>query len=277
MTERSIASTAALREPAAPGLGLSIVKARGCNARRRDRHPERAGSRSTFRMSCGRARAADGADATDGRRDVPGCADRRTNPASRNRARGWFPPRSGRAPNRGIGRSAHGLRIPTLRTQRLDLLPPRRHCPRRTVPELYTDATRRRRWGPLSTVGSWTRLASDLGFLHLQGFGVWCCAPRRDELVGRLRASGRARAGGARSPGWMMPRYRSRGFAQERIPGVVAHAYDVSLGPVETYGGTNDQARALSQRAWDGVQIERSCADGPTRDLFALRADGTAA
>ena len=69
-----------------------------------------------------------------------------------------------------------------------------------------------------------------------------------------------------------MPRYRSRGFAQEASQAVVAHAYETSgWASVETYMvDTNDQARALVRRL-GGVQIDRFMApDGAERDLFRI-------
>ena len=109
---------------------------------------------------------------------------------------------------------------------------------------------------------------------------MWVLLDReRDELVGVC--------GFWQSPGWrreltwwLLPRYRSRGFAQEASQAVVAHAYDVfGWASVETYMvDTNDQARALVRRL-GGVQIERFVApDGAERDLFRIpRPDGSAA
>ena len=85
--------------------------------------------------------------------------------------------------------------IPTLRSERLDLLPPSAACAD-LYRTFYTDADASSSYGgPLSVVGSWTRLASDLGAWHLNGFGIWVLRDReRDELVGVC--------GFWQSPGW---------------------------------------------------------------------------
>jgi RimJ/RimL family protein N-acetyltransferase len=166
--------------------------------------------------------------------------------------------------------------IPTLHTERLDLLPPTADCAD-LYRTFYTDADASQLYGgPLSVVGSWTRLASDLGSWHLQGFGVWVLRDReRGELVG---VCGFWQAPGWRREltWWLLPRYRSRGFAQEASEAVVEHAYAVFGWPsVETYMvDTNDQAHALVRRL-GGEQIERFVApDGAERDLFRIPRPG---
>ena len=162
--------------------------------------------------------------------------------------------------------------IPTLHSERLDLLPPSAaHAD--LYRTFYTDADASSSYGgPLSAVGSWTRLASDLGSWHLNGFGLWVLRDReRDELVGVC--------GFWQSPGWrreltwwLLPRHRSRGFAQEASEAVVAHAYDeFGWSSVESYMvDANDQAPALVVRL-GGVEVERFVApDGAERTLFRI-------
>ena len=166
--------------------------------------------------------------------------------------------------------------IPTLRTERLDLVPPSAECA-----DLYrtfcTDPDASSSYGgPLSVVGSWTRLASDLGSWHLQGFGVWVMRDReRGEFVG---VCGFWQAPGWRREltWWLLPRHRSRGFAQEASEAAVTHAYDQFGWPtVETYMvDTNDTARALVRRL-GGESVERFVApDGNERELFRIPRPG---
>jgi RimJ/RimL family protein N-acetyltransferase len=105
---------------------------------------------------------------------------------------------------------------------------------------------------------------------------VWVLRDReRNELVG---VCGFWQAPGWRREltWWLLPRYRSRGFAQEASEAVVEHAYAVFGWPiVETYMvDTNDQAHALVRRL-GGERIERFVApDGAERDLFRIPRPG---
>jgi hypothetical protein len=78
--------------------------------------------------------------------------------------------------------------IATLETERLVLHPPSASCAD-VYDAFYTDARASRQYGgPLTSGQAWSRLASDLGAWHLQGFGVWVIE-RKDsgDLVGIAR------------------------------------------------------------------------------------------
>ncbi|MCG8414241.1 MAG: GNAT family N-acetyltransferase [Pseudomonadales bacterium] len=65
------------------------------------------------------------------------------------------------------------MKIPTLETQRLRLIPP----DETSFPlyeQFYTDAEASELYGgPISADQAWARLKADLGSWHLLGFGVW--------------------------------------------------------------------------------------------------------
>src|SRR5689334_21714308 len=70
--------------------------------------------------------------------------------------------------------------IPTLETDRLRLVPPSAAADE-LYRRFYTDAEASAFYGgPLSPNAAWTRLATDIGCWHLQGFGVWVAERRSD-------------------------------------------------------------------------------------------------
>jgi RimJ/RimL family protein N-acetyltransferase len=73
--------------------------------------------------------------------------------------------------------------IPSLQTERLELIPPDRRCDA-AYQRFYTDAEASAAYGgPLTTSATWARLAFDVGAWTLQGFGVWAVRTRHDQEV----------------------------------------------------------------------------------------------
>jgi [ribosomal protein S5]-alanine N-acetyltransferase len=159
------------------------------------------------------------------------------------------------------------MQIPTLSTDRLLLVPPSSAC-EELYERFYTDADASRAYGgPLSPGGAWTRLASDLGTWHLQGFGVWIIQRRIEgDLIGTC--------GFWQGKGWPLPEGRGAGLAHEASLAVVAHAYAVfRWESVETYmNDTNGPARALAHRLSGTRTGRRIFPDGLERDVFRIPA-----
>ena len=79
------------------------------------------------------------------------------------------------------------MNIPILSTERLRLLPPSAQA-EDLYDRFYTHETASIAYGgPLTPGGAWTRLATDLGCWHLQGFGVWLLQRRADSAIGANR------------------------------------------------------------------------------------------
>jgi [ribosomal protein S5]-alanine N-acetyltransferase len=162
--------------------------------------------------------------------------------------------------------------IPTLRTQRLVLLPLSAACTA-LYENFYTDAEASRFYGgPLTSAAAQTRLAADLGSWQLQGFGVWALQ-RRDPgdfvgVCGFWQGLGWPRE----LTWWLLPAARGAGLAHEASLAAVAHAYDVFAWPaVETYmNDENKAARALVHRL-GGMHLDRRMfPDGAERDVFRI-------
>lgn len=160
--------------------------------------------------------------------------------------------------------------IPTLKTERLRLVPP---SP--TAEDLYrrfyTDAEASTFYGgPLGAGAAYTRLATDIGCWYLQGFGVWVVERLGDDaqlgVCGFWQGLGWPRE----LTWWLLPDARGQGFAQEASRAAIAYAYrECGWQTVETYmTDDNAPARALALRL-GACQIERRIfPDGQQRDLF---------
>lgn len=77
------------------------------------------------------------------------------------------------------------MRIPTLETERLLLVPPSIECDE-AYQRFYTDGVASAHYGGPKTPGeAWARLAADIGSWHLLGFGVWAIRRKgeRDSVV----------------------------------------------------------------------------------------------
>ena len=164
------------------------------------------------------------------------------------------------------------LRIPTLTTQRLVLLPPSADAEDLYV-RFYTDEFASRFYGgPLSAEAAWLRLATDLGSWHLQGFGVWVIQRQREgDLVG-VCGFWQGKGWPRELTWWLLPEARGVGFANEASRAAVAHAYSVfRWETVETYmTDANEAAKALVRRL-NGSRIgRRGFPDGLERNVYVI-------
>jgi [ribosomal protein S5]-alanine N-acetyltransferase len=168
------------------------------------------------------------------------------------------------------------VRIPTLHTKRLVLLPPSAAADD-LYHAFYTDAEASSWYGgPLTSAGAWARLAADLGAWHLQRFGVWVIQ-RRDhgDLIGAC-GFWQGKGWPRELTWWLLPAARGAGFAHEASLAAVAHAHDVFGWPlVETYmNDDNKAARALVHRLGGLRTDRRSFPDGIDRDVFRIPPSG---
>ena len=164
------------------------------------------------------------------------------------------------------------MRIPTLVTERLVLIPPDRSC-EHLYEKFYTDADASVAYGgPLSTGAAWARLATDLGAWSLQEFGVWVIQQRASGdhvgVCGFWQGKGWPRE----LTWWLLPEVRGMGIAQEASSAAIAHAYDVfGWHTVETYmNDSNKPARALVLKLGGQTVKRQQFPDGVERDIFHL-------
>lgn len=162
--------------------------------------------------------------------------------------------------------------IPSLHTERLELIPPDRRCDA-AYQRFYTDPDASAAYGgPLTASATWARLAFDVGAWTLQGFGVWAIRTRHDQEMIGVCGYWQGRGWPRELTWWLLPEHRGRGFALEASRAAIAHAYDTwGWEAVETY--TNDSnlaARALV--AWlGGIQIDRRMfPDGDERYVYSI-------
>lgn len=164
------------------------------------------------------------------------------------------------------------MKIPTLDTERLRLVPPGEHG-FNAYQRFYTDKAASRTYGgPLSAGQTWTRLKSDLGSWHLSDFGVWMIELKQtNEILGTCgfwQGLGWPRE----LTWWLLPSARGQGFAYEASIACLTHAYDnFGWASVETYmKDENFAARKLVERL-GGEKIRRSdFPDGQQRDYYSL-------
>ncbi len=162
--------------------------------------------------------------------------------------------------------------IPTLETRRLRLVPPS-SASDDLYQRFYTDAAASRLYGgPLSAGAAWSRLASDLGSWHLQGYGVWTLHRRAEgDLVGAC-GFWQGRGWPRELTWWLLPSARGQGLAQEASLAALSHAYQgFGWEVVETYmNDANAAARTLVERL-GGVKTDRRVfPDDLERDVYQL-------
>lgn len=162
--------------------------------------------------------------------------------------------------------------IPTLRTARLELIPPDCGCAE-LYDRFYTDAEASAAYGgPLTGAAAWTRLAADIGSWHLQGFGVWAIRRRADGALLGTAGFWQGKDWPRELTWWLLPGARGQGLAAEASRATIAHAYEgFGWEAVETYmNDANAPARALVQRL-GGMKVERRhFPDGLERDVYRL-------
>lgn len=164
------------------------------------------------------------------------------------------------------------MNIPTLETDRLLLLPPCEQA-EDVYRRFYTDADASRAYsGPLSAGAAWSRLASDLGSWHLQGFGVWLIQRKAEgDFVGTC-GFWQGKAWPRELTWWLLPEFRGAGIANEASIAAIAHAYRVfKWEAVETYMSDQNQlAQALVQRLGGQKVGRQTFPDGLERDLYRI-------
>lgn len=166
------------------------------------------------------------------------------------------------------------MTIPTLHTERLDLVPPDRGCDA-AYQRFYTDPAASAEYGgPLTPAATWARLAFDLGAWHLQGFGVWAVRRRADGEVLGVCGFWQGRGWPRELTWWLLPEARGQGVALEASRAAVEHAHadtGFGWGEVQTYtADSNTAAQALITRL-GGVRVDRSSfPDGQARWLYRI-------
>jgi ribosomal-protein-alanine N-acetyltransferase len=162
--------------------------------------------------------------------------------------------------------------IPTLHTERLDLVAPDRGCDA-TYQRFYTDAAASAEYGgPLTPAAAWARLAFDLGAWHLQGFGVWALRRRTDAAVLGVCGFWQGRGWPRELTWWLLPEARGQGLALEASRAAVAQAHGgFGWAEVQTYTRDgNAPALALVARL-NGVRVERrQFPDGKDRWVYRI-------
>ncbi len=164
------------------------------------------------------------------------------------------------------------MKIPTLTTARLLLVPPDRDC-EDLYRRFYTDGEASKTYGgPLTPGAAWSRLASDIGTWTLKDFGVWAVRDSKDRNLIGACGFWQGLDWPRELTWWLLPEARGRGFAQEASLAAIACAYEVwHWDEVQTYmQDENHAARALVLRL-GGVKTKRQTfPDGLERDVFHL-------
>ncbi|MDY0748646.1 GNAT family N-acetyltransferase [Paucibacter sp. R3-3] len=163
--------------------------------------------------------------------------------------------------------------IPSLHSQRLDLIPPDRSC-ESAYQRFYTDAEASAAYGgPLSPAAAWSRLVYDVGCWHVQGFGVWALRRREDAAVIGVCGFWQGHGWPRELTWWLLPEARGQGYALEASRAAVEHAYaEFHWQAVQTYcADSNEPAKALIARL-GGVQVSRqSFPDGEDRNVYQFQ------
>ncbi len=174
--------------------------------------------------------------------------------------------------DQALNQSHSDYPIPALQTERLNLLPPGRFC-EAAYRAFYTDAEASKAYGgPLTAAAAWTRLASDIGSWHLQGFGVWALQRREQGDVVGVCGFWQGLGWPRELTWWLLPEVRGQGLAVEASRAALRHAYrEFGWPQVQTYMADDNQAaRALVLRLGGQKLERRAFPDGDQRDLFLL-------
>ncbi|WP_374601326.1 GNAT family N-acetyltransferase [Niveibacterium sp.] len=162
--------------------------------------------------------------------------------------------------------------IPTLASERLDLVPPDQDCDL-AYQRFYADAEASAAYGgPLTAAAAWSRLVYDLGAWHMQGFGVWAIRRRADASILGVCGFWQGRGWPRELTWWLLPEARGQGYALEASRLAIEHAYDkFGWESVTTYtADDNAPAKALIARL-GGVRVTRQMfPDGHERDVYQL-------
>ncbi|MEM9531636.1 MAG: GNAT family N-acetyltransferase [Pseudomonadota bacterium] len=165
------------------------------------------------------------------------------------------------------------MHAPTLETPRLRLTAPGPHC-EEAYDRFYTDADASAAYGgPISTPAAWSRLASDIGTWHLQGFGVWAVQMLESaaDVVG-VCGFWQGKGWPRELTWWLLPSARGKGVAFEASRAVVNHAYSIfGWSEVQTYmNDSNEPAKALVLRLGGEVVGRSDFPDGMERNTYRI-------
>lgn len=167
--------------------------------------------------------------------------------------------------------------IPKIRTANLNLIPPHSDC-FDMYEQFYTDETASQMYGgPISKSQAWSRLQTDLGSWHLQGFGVWAIQLRSTLDINNKQLVGTCGFWqGLEWPReltwWVLPEYRGRGIASEASRAAIEYAHEhFQWDRVETYmKDDNTAARALTEKLGGQKSRRAEFPDGLTRDIYCF-------
>jgi [ribosomal protein S5]-alanine N-acetyltransferase len=162
--------------------------------------------------------------------------------------------------------------VPTVIAARLSLVPLGVHC-EGAYERFYTDRAASHGYGgPLSPAAAWNRLASDIGYWQLQGFGVWAIERKTEQDIVGVCGFWQGKGWPRELTWWLLPQARGQGLALEASVTAVRHAYTVyGWDQVQTYmNDANDLARALVIRLGGQKTGRQAFPDGLERDVFRI-------
>ena len=153
--------------------------------------------------------------------------------------------------------------IPTLRTERLDLVPPH-HSHLTTYEVLYGSPEIMRHIAePLDKQATARLLAAHAGSWALHGFGGWCVEELATRAVIGIAGLNRLEQGGDVEVGWIIePSAWGRGYATEAARAVIQYAFEQvgALRAVAHIARENAGSIAVARKL--GMQIDQEAAIG---------------
>ncbi|MCP4978459.1 MAG: GNAT family N-acetyltransferase [Maribacter sp.] len=162
--------------------------------------------------------------------------------------------------------------IPTLKTERLKLIPPNADC-FALYEQFYTDAEASKMYGgPISKEQVWARLKADLGSWHLVGFGIWIIQLKANNNFIGTCGFWKGNDWPRELTWWVLPEARGKGVATEASKAALLHAYnEFKWDTVETYMNDENIAARVLVKKLEGVKTKRlKFIDGLSRDIYVL-------
>lgn len=162
------------------------------------------------------------------------------------------------------------MNIPSLKTDRLELLPPSKDS-FETYKKFYTDPVASKMYGgPITEAQAWTRLQSDIGSWHLQGFGVWSI---REKETGKTLGVCGFWKGHEWPPEltfWLLPEARGKAYAFEASKAAIRYAYqELKWDEVQTYyEDHNLPVKKLVGKLGGRLKLRRVFPDGKERNIY---------
>ncbi|MGF1743281.1 GNAT family N-acetyltransferase [Vibrio profundum] len=162
--------------------------------------------------------------------------------------------------------------IPKIQTTNLTLLPPNADC-FDMYEQFYTDEEASKTYGgPLNKSQAWSRLQTDLGSWHLQGFGIWVIQLRSNHHLVGTCGFWQGLGWPTELTWWVLPEYRGQGIASEASQAAIEHAHtSFKWDHVETYmKDDNTAARALTEKLGGRKNRRMEFPDGLARDIYCF-------